>query len=476
MPDPSSTPLAAQLIFLLVLIVINALFAATEMSIVSANKSKIKLMAQDGNKKAELLLDLLDEPNKFLSTIQVAITFAGFLASASASVSMSDSLGALISTLGIPYGKQIAVVIVTLILSYVTLVLGELYPKRIALHHSETIAVSAVRPLLFFSKILTPFVWILSKTVDLMLIITRQQIEPEEEEFSEDEIMSMLEAGQESGELKEEGLKMIDSIFEFDDKLAYEIMTPRTDVFAIDADDPAEEYMDDMMELTYSRIPIYQDDVDNIIGILHIKDYLIKAREVGFDNVRVRDIMRKPYFVPETKNIDALFFDLKKTKQHMAILIDEYGGFSGICTMEDIIEEVMGDIEDEFDEDEQDIVKVDDNTYLVKGFVSLDDLNDETNLEIESENIESVGGFVLELLGEIPEENSPVKQTVQYENLTFTIESFKDRRVELVRLHVEPEEDECEPQEEEKKKDRDKKKSRDKDTQPNQDVEISNAV
>lgn len=439
MPDPSSTPLAAQLIFLLCLILINAFFAAAEMSVVSVNKNKIKLLAQDGNKKALLLQNLLEEPNKFLSTIQVAITFAGFLSSASAAVGMSDGLGIFISSFGIPYGKQIAVVAVTLILSYVTLVLGELYPKRLALQHAEKIAMASVRPIMFLSRIGAPFVWILSKTVNLMLIITRQKVEPDEEEFSEEEIMSMLEVGQEAGELKEEGLKMIDSIFEFDDKLAYEIMTPRTDVFTIDVDDPTEEFIDDLMALTYSRIPIYQDDVDNIIGILHIKDYLIKAREVGFENVSIRDILRKPYFVPETKNIDSLFFDLKKSKQHMAILIDEYGGFSGICTMEDIIEEVMGDIEDEFDEEEQDIVKIDDNTYLVNGFVTLDDLNDELDLDIESDNIETVGGLVLELLGEIPDENDSEKKSVEYENLTFTIESFKDRRIELVKLHIRPE-------------------------------------
>ena len=230
MPDPS-TPLAVQIIFLFVLILINAFFALAEMAIVSVNKNKIKVLAQEGNKKAVTLQKLLEEPNKFLSAIQIAITLAGFLASASASVAMSDDLGAWLAKFGIPYGKQIAVVIVTVLLSYVTLVLGELYPKRLALQHSEKIALLVVRPIVIISKFTKPFVWFLSVSVNIVLRLTRQRIDVEDEEFSEDEVMSMLEVGQETGVLKEEGKKMINAIFDFDDKLAYEIMTPRTDVF-----------------------------------------------------------------------------------------------------------------------------------------------------------------------------------------------------------------------------------------------------
>lgn len=257
-----------------------------------------------------------------------------------------------------------------------------------------------------------------------------------EEKFSEDDVMSMLESGQESGEIKEEGLKMIDSVFDFDDKLAYEIMTPRTDVFTIDVEDPINEYIDELMELKYSRIPVYRDDVDNIIGILHIKDFFFKAWKHGFDNVIIERILRKPYFVPETKNIDSLFYDMKKTKQYMAILIDEYGGFSGICTMEDIIEEIVGDIEDEFDEEETDLYKLGDGRYEISGDMSLDDLNDELELGIDSENIETVGGLVLEHLGELPEDDKARGLSVTIENYKFTIEEFHDRRVEKVLLEI----------------------------------------
>jgi len=442
-PDPS-TPIALQIIFLLSLILVNAYFAAAEMAIVSLNKNRIRILVQEGNKKAILLQDLLEEPNKFLSTIQVVITLAGFLASAAAAVGMSDDLGAILSSAGIPYGPQVAVVIVTIVLSYITLVLGELFPKRLALHHAEAIAMVTIRPILLISQIVKPFVWILSVSVNVLLKLTRQDLNMNDEEFSEDEVMSMLEAGQEAGALKEEGKKMINSIFAFDDELAYEIMTPRTDVFFIDINDPAEEYIDELMELRYSRIPVCENDSDNIIGILHIKDYLIKAREDGFDNVDIRSILRKPYFVPETKNIDSLFFDLQSSKQHIAILIDEYGGFAGIVTMEDIIEEVMGDIDDEYDEVEMEIEKLDDNTYLVDGYIDLDDLDEALGLQLESENSETLGGFLIDILGEIPDDDddrdtNKDNEVIEYGNCVFRIESVKDRRIEKVKLYIIPE-------------------------------------
>lgn len=440
-PDPSMS-VAMQIIFLAVLILINAYFASAEMAIVSVNKNRIKILSQDGNKKASLLLDLLEQPNKFLSTIQVAITLAGFLASASAATGIADDISFFFRSNGIPYSTQIAVVIVTIALSYVTLVLGELYPKRMALQHSEKIALFTVRSLIFISKLFAPFVWLLSASVTVLLKLTKQRTTAAEDEFSEDEVMSMVEVGQETGFLKEEGAKMINSIFAFDDKLAYEVMTPRTDVFSIDIDDPQDEYIDELMELRYSRIPVYENDTDNIIGILNIKDYLISAKEKGFENVNIRDILRKPYFVPESKNIDDLFRELKASKQHIAILIDEYGGFSGIVTMEDLIEEIMGDIDDEYDEEEEELEQLDENVYMLDGLISLDDLNEELGLNLESENSETLGGFLLEILGEIPEENVSEYPVIEFENYSFRIEEVLDRRIEKVRLTIQPVKDE----------------------------------
>jgi putative hemolysin len=439
-PD-SSMPIPLQLLFLAVLILINALFSSAEMAIVSVNKTKIRILAQSENEKAKLLLELLEQPNRFLSTIQVAITLAGFLASAVAATGMASQVAVFLSSNGIIFSTQIAVVGITLILSYITLVFGELYPKRLALQHSERIAMAAVKPVLVISKITAPFVWLLSVSVTILLKLTKQRTDKAADQFSEDEIMSMLEFGQETGVLKEEGAKMINSIFAFDDKLAYEVMTPRTDVFTIDIDDPEEEYIDELMELKYSRIPVYEDDSDNIIGILHIKDYLINARKQGFDNVEIREILRKPCFVPDSKKIDDLFRELQSSKQHIAILIDEYGGFSGIVTMEDLIEEIMGDITDEYDEEaEQEIEKIADNIYLLDGLISLDNLNEQLGLDLNSENSETLGGFLLEILGEIPQEDAEDYPAIDYKNYSFKIEEVLDRRIEQVRLTILPDE------------------------------------
>ena len=260
----------------------------------------------------------------------------------------------------------------------------------------------------------------------------------------EEEVMSILEAGQESGVLKDEGKKMINSIFALDDKLAYEIMTPRTDVFVIDIEDPPEEYVDDLMKLRYSRIPVCQGETDNIIGILNIKDYLIQAWEKGFEAVDIASILRTPYFVPETKNIDALLFELQKMKQQIAILIDEYGGFSGIVTMEDIIEQVVGDIDDEYDEEEEIIDKVDDHIYLVDGDVSLEDLDEELGIDLTSETSETIGGFLIDMLGEIPDAND-VGRIITFENYQFKIMAIQDRRIERVKIYIlDPAEQEAE--------------------------------
>ena len=428
-------PMWGQIILLVILIAVNAFFAAAEMAIVSVNKNHIRTLAQEGNQKAELLGRLMEDPNRFLSAIQVVITLAGFLTSAEAATGFSDDVGKLLSNAGIPYGTTIAVILITVVLSFFTLVFGELFPKRLAMLHADGMALALVKPVRFVSTLFKPFVWLLSITVTLILKICKQKTDVTSVEYSEDDVVSMLEVGQESGELKEEGKKMITSIFAFDDMLAYEVMTPRTDVFSIDINAPTEEYIDELMELRYSRIPVYEDDSDNIIGILYIKDYLIKAREDGFDNVDFREILRKPYFVPETKNIDSLFVELQTTKQHIAILIDEYGGFSGIVTMEDIIEEVMGDIDDEYDEEEHEIQQISEDTWLIDGKTDLDDIDEELGINLQSDNSETIGGFLFDILGEIPDEDDMGRE-VLYENYSFRIDSIRDRRIEQITMKI----------------------------------------
>lgn len=314
-------------------------------------------------------------------------------------------------------------------------VFGQYFPHKIALQHAEGIANRNERFVNSISIFFSPITAILMFITNIFLKMFRQKTQVEEEIFSEKEVLSMIQAGKESGVLKEEGSKMINSIFAFDDKLAYEIMTPRTDVFSIDIEDPVEEYIEELMKLRHSRIPVCKGDNDNIIGILHIKDYLIKARETKFENVDIESILRKAYFVPDTKNIDSLFIELQKTKQQIAILIDEYGGFSGIVTVEDIIEQVMGNIDDEYDEEEEIIEKVDDNLYLVDGDVSIDDLDEELGIELESSSSETIGGFIIDILGEIPDEHD-IGRVVEFEDYKFKIMSVEERRIKRIKVYM----------------------------------------
>lgn len=313
--------------------------------------------------------------------------------------------------------------------------LGQYFPHKLGLQHDEGMTEKLIGFVEVISTVLRPVTVPLMLLTNLILKIFKQKTHVEDEVFSEEDVMSMLEAGKESGALKEEGTKMINSIFAFDDKLAYEIMTPRTDVFLIDIEDSPEEYLDELMKLRYSRIPVCKGDNDNIIGILHIKDYLIKARETSYENVDIEAILRKAYFVPDTKNIDSLFFELQMSKQQIAILIDEYGGFSGIVTMEDIIEQVMGDIDDEYDEEEEIIDKIDDNTYLVDGDVDLDDLDEELGIDLKSDNSETIGGFLIDILGEIPDERD-IGRIIEFEDYKFKIMSVKERRIERVKIYM----------------------------------------
>jgi putative hemolysin len=430
-PDSS---IALQLLLILILTLTNAFFASAEMAIVSLNKNKLRMLSEEGNKKAKLLEKLLEEPSKFLATIQVGITLAGFFASASAATGISDDFSKVLQQIGIPYSNQIALVVITIILSYITLVFGELYPKRIALQNSESIAMFAIGPIVFVSKITKPFIKLLSGSTNLLVKITGFQTENLEEKVSKEEIRSLIEVGQEHGVINETEKDMIESIFEFDNKKADEIMTPRTEVFLIDITSSSSKVLKGLIEEQYSRIPVYEEDSDNIIGILYMKDYFLEASKHGFEGVDIKKILRTPYFVPETKNIDDLFKELQKSNNHMAILIDEYGGFSGIVTIEDLIEEVMGNIFDEYDEIEPDIMKIDNNTFIVNGLLSIDEFNDYLDTDLESEHSETIGGFVVNLLGSIP--NDEEDEIVEFENLIFKIEDVKEKRIEKVRVSI----------------------------------------
>ena len=427
----SEGSLLLQIVIIIILTGINAFFSSAEMAIVSLNKNKLKILIEDGNKKAILLDNLLKEPSKFLSTIQVGITLASFFASASAATGLSQFLSEALKPLKIPYSSQISMILITFILSYVTLVFGELIPKRIALRNSENIALSSVGVIVFISTIFSPFVKFLTFSTNLVLTILRMREDNIEEKVSKEELRSLVEVGKEHGVINETEQEMIENIIEFDEKIAREIMIPRTKVFLIDKNISIHELFENKEIEKYSRIPVYENEADNIIGILMVKDLMIEAYKKGFDNIKISDLVQEAYFVPETKNVNELFNEMQLEKKHITILIDEYGGFSGIVTLEDLIEEVMGNIDDEFDDEDLSIHQISKNKYLVNGDVSLYDLNDNFHFELESKYYDTLSGILIENLGYIPEDNENI-EPITINGIIFKPQRVRNKKIEKV--------------------------------------------
>ena len=363
-----TTNAITQIILILILTTINALFAAAELAIVSSKNTKIKILAEKGNKNAILFQKLLKEPTKFLSSIQVAITFAGFLSSASAATSLSTYMTDFLNMLKIPYAAQTSVIIITILLSIFILLFGELIPKRIAMVNSEKIALALIPMVNFIYIIFRPIVVILSFTTNLILKLLGISRTLTEQQVSEEEIKANIYMGTKQGLLEDEDSKMIMSIFDFDDEIVSKIMVPRNETYMININDLDKETLKETVSVGYSRIPVYEDREDNVIGMLYIKDLLkYSLEDMEFPLEKVREILRKPFIVPESKKINKLLKEMQKTKKHIAIVTDEFGGVIGIATIEDIIEEIVGDINDEYD-DEHDIPKLDkknENIFMI---------------------------------------------------------------------------------------------------------------
>lgn len=426
-----------ELMFLLVLILLNAFFAASEIALISLNDNKIKLMADDGDKKAILLRKLLGEPSRFLATIQIGITLAGFLASAFASESFADRLVAASKTMGIPIPENIlkttAVILITIILSYFTLVFGELVPKRLAMKKAETISFFVVKPLNLLSAFTSPFVKLLTISTNFFVRLLGVDPHANEEQVTEEEIRMMIDVGEEKGAIEETEKEMINNIFEFNNKTVSEIMTHRTDIAALPIDSALEEVIAFFNSEKYSRIPVYEDSIDNIIGIMHSK-YLLQflTENSNKEDFSLKDIIRQPYFVPASKRTDELFQELKQSKNHFAVIIDEYGGTAGIVTLEDLIEEIVGNIFDEDDEVEKYIEKIDDNTFVIKGSVGLDEVQEVLDVTLPVDDYETLSGFITGQLGRIPEKGD--KSIIEYEELVFKVEEVKEKKISKVKV------------------------------------------
>lgn len=432
--DPDGNSILFQLLFLAFLTLVNAFFAGAEMAVVSVNKNRIKVLADEGSKRAALLQTLFEDSTKFLSTIQVAITLAGFFSSASAATGISQVLGGWIAQFGIPYSNTIAVVVVTIILSYFTLVFGELVPKRIALQKAEAFSLFVVQPIYIISKILSPFIKLLSLSTNGFLHLIGMKTENLEEAVSEEEIKKMLETGSENGVFNEIEKEMINSIFSFDDKTAKDVMVPRREVFAIDIEEPLEKILDEILETRHSRIPVYEEQIDNIIGIIQVKDVMIEARKKSFEEVDIRALLKEAFFVPDGKSTDELFREMQKTKNRMAVLIDEYGGVSGILTVEDLVEEVMGEITDEHEEEVVELQKIGEKEYLLDGSILIEELNEKLNLKLETENYDTLSGYLIEELGYIPKDSGQCE--LNADGVHFKILEVKEKRIRKVWMKI----------------------------------------
>ncbi|CDO18378.1 Putative uncharacterized protein [Streptococcus gallolyticus] len=431
MEDPSQN-LVLQFVLLLILTLLNAFFSASEMALVSLNRSRVEQKAEEGDKKFIRLLSVLENPNNFLSTIQVGITFISLLQGAS----LSASLGSVIASwFGDFVWAQTAGSVISLVfLTYVSIVLGELYPKRIAMNLKENLAVISAPVIIFIGKIVSPFVWLLSASTNLLSRITPMQFDDADEKMTRDEIEYMLSNSEET--LDAEEIEMLQGVFSLDELMAREVMVPRTDAFMIDINDDTQENIQEILKQNFSRIPVYDDDKDKIIGVLHTKRLLDAGFRDGFDNIVLRKILQEPLFVPETIFVDDLLRQLRNTQNQMAILLDEYGGVAGIVTLEDLLEEIVGEIDDETDKAEQFVREIGEHTYIVLGTMTLNEFNDYFDVNLESDDVDTIAGYYLTGVGNIPGQDS--RETFEVDtkekHIALTNDKVKDGRVTKLKV------------------------------------------
>jgi putative hemolysin len=422
-----------SIVILVILIGINAFFASSEIAFISLNDAKIEKQAKDGDKKAKSIQNMLKDPSKFLATIQIGVTLAGFLSSAFAADTFAEVLSPKLYNL-MPFIQEqtwraISIILITLILSYFTLVFGELVPKRLAMKYTEKIAFSSVGIIKAISVVASPFVKLLTLSTNAVSKIFKIT-ENEEEVVTEEEIRMMIDVGEEKGVIGVAAKEMLNNVFEFNDKIVSEIMVPRTEVFALDKELTIKEVIDILSEDTrYSRVPVYEETIDNIVGIVYIKDILLSKKD---ENRKIKELMKKAYYVPETITVDKLFEEMRKNKKQISIVIEEHGGTSGIVTMEDILEEIVGEIYDEYDTSENKVVELDSNTYLIDGSLAIYDLEKIFDIEIPEGDYDTISGYLIDLLGRIPKPKENI--IIETEQLDFKVEKVKNKKIVQVKV------------------------------------------
>ena len=429
-----------QLLLQLILILVNAFFAATEIAVISLNEKKVKAKAEDGDRKAVKMLKMIEEPTRFLSTIQIGITLAGFLGSAFAADNFAERLSDFaIRVFGISEAKSgvvnsVSVVVITIILSYFTLVLGELVPKRMAMKHKEKLSEVCCGFISFLASVLRPIIWFLTISTNGVLRIFGIDPHEKDEAVSEEDIVLMLDAGVDEGTINEDDIEYIKNVFKLDKMTAEDVMTPRKSIISIDNDTTDEEILKIIEEEGYSRMPVMDDENEKIIGIFYVRDYLLKRTNKNFKR---KSVIQEPIFVPESMHLDVLFKDMQKERFHLAVVVNEYGEVSGIVTMEDILEELVGEIWDELDEEVQQFTMVDDNNYVVMTNVLVEEFKEYFDLEndIETEAT-TINGLITEIADSIPE----IGYTFDLQNLTITVTKANDFMTEEIAVRVNPKE------------------------------------
>lgn len=418
-----------QLIILFSLILLNAFFSMSEIAVITLNDKKIKKMAENGDKGAKKLVKFMENSGKFLATIQVGVTISGFLTSAIASQSFSGMLADALSFLPLSAstGYAISTVIITIILSYFSLVLGELVPKKIAMQHAEKIAFSVAGILQAVGTAFNPFIRLLSSSTNIVIRILGFDPDANEDTLTEEEILMMVDAGKEKGFIEDSAKDMIENVFDFDNKTANEIMTHRIDIAAVEDNQTIRDAVELAITKGYSRIPVFNEDLDNIIGVVYVKDLLKYICEELPEKTKIVDIMRPIAFIPESKRCNELFSEMTANKTQIAIVIDEYGGTEGLITMEDLVESIVGNIQDEYDNEEEEITKISDNTFTVDGSAAIDEVSELVGISLPKGDYDTIAGMIVDKLGRIPEKDD--HSSVIVENVKFTIQKVEDRRI-----------------------------------------------
>ena len=408
-----------ELVAVGVLILMNAFFVAAEYGLVTARRTRIVELQHQGDRRARDVLRITSDPPRFIAAMQLGVTLTSLGIGALGEVALSRLFDKAISTV-------LAVIFAYLVLTFLHVVIGELVPKGIALGHSEGTALFVSAPVRFFFIIMRPFVWFLEAATEMVLKwLGLKPPGADDDVLSEAELRMLVSQSTRGGEIEQQEQEMLYTVFDFADKEAKDVMVPRPEVVALSIDLPPEECLEAVMDSPFTRYPVYRETLDNVVGILHVRDLFRALRDRGMHEVKVQDIIRPAHIVPETKDLAALLAEFRRANQHMAIVIDEYGDMEGIVTLEDLLEEIVGDIEDEFDLPDESIEQIDEDTVLIDGTFPIDDFNERFNTEMPDEDYHTMAGFVFGLLGRQPEAGD----TINHDGMRFDVLEVEGSRI-----------------------------------------------